>query len=147
MLSAKGAADKVSVAREVLVRAASHRCAPVTDSPARNAPCARFNRRRPKPIVSKQFSKTGLPSSASRLPNRDEASAQIDAADADEDLELGKTHEREPTPARLVDPVNVAAESRRYSQQERVPPRALFATGSNFGYPSSLALCQDSAVK
>ena len=39
---------------------------------------------------SKQFSKTGLPSPTSRLPNRDEARAPIDAANDDEDLELGK---------------------------------------------------------
>ena len=37
-------------------------------------------------VSTKPFSKTGQPTSASRLLNRDEASAQIDAADDDEDL-------------------------------------------------------------
>ena len=41
-------------------------------------------------MSSKQFSKTGLPSPTSRLLNRDEARAPIDAANDDEDLELGK---------------------------------------------------------
>ena len=85
-------------------------------------------------MSTRPFLKIGQPTSASRLTNRDEASAQIDAADVDEDLELGKTHEREPA-ARLVDPVNVAAESRRYSQQERVPPRARVPLGLRLRSP------------
>ena len=61
--------------------------------------------------MSKPFSKTGLPTSASRLLNRDEASAQIDAANDDEDL-LARTCRREPT-ARL---------GRTCERGRRIPP-------------------------
>ena len=93
----KGTADKFSVARAVLVRVAiqslrardrltrSKRALRTASTGESQRQVAEGQRR-----IAKPFSKTGLPSSASRRLNSDATSAQIDAADIGEDLELAR---------------------------------------------------------
>ena len=97
----KGTADKFSVARAVLVRVAiqslrardrltrSKRALRTASTGESQRQVAEGQRR-----VAKPFSKTGQPSSASRRLNSDAASAQIDAADIGEDLELARPRTR-----------------------------------------------------